>query len=120
MNLLNDDRWIARPGKLNIAAHSCTKKCIKVPEWAKQHKTIKSIVWKEDTDPKMYREMYCKFPHVAHDEILEIAISMASLELPAYVLSWIIDYLPIGQGTNRVMQINIFQGVFNSRRNLKQ
>lgn len=53
-----------------------------------------------------------------HGKILAIALAMAPLDLPAYVLLWIINWLPGMQNHTEYKKVNLIIDVVRSRRAL--
>jgi hypothetical protein len=54
-----------------------------------------------------------------YEKLLSICIAMARLDLPAYVLLWIVDFLPFfSVATTELRKIRLIEGVHNSVRRI--
>ena len=68
---------------------------------------------------KIQREVGIRLMQYVQDDIIGICLAIFPLDLPAYVLLWIIDWLPNYDKLFHLSKITLIQNVYASIRKLK-
>jgi hypothetical protein len=71
-------------------------------------------------DQTVPKHMIARFYYKTMEPIVDIVLAISSLNLPGYVLLWIIDYLPeVVNGWTELEKIRAIDGVVKSARRIK-
>lgn len=69
---------------------------------------------------EIQKELEVQLMQFVHPEILDICIAMSALLLPAYVLLWIVDYLPNFSKASHFRKIRLIENIVGSIRKIKR